>query len=88
MSKPLAFLLILVIVVAGQIIALGFHLKKNRTAIVSSFGSDKNFWLAACFPSGENGKILKNYPQMGKIRSINYFFHLVFFVLFILLLAL
>ena len=88
MNKPVAFLLILVIVVAGQIIALGVHLKKNRTAIVSSFGSEKNFWLAACFPSGENGRKLKNYSQMGKIRSINYFFHFLFFVLFIFLLAL
>ncbi len=88
MSKPLAFFLMLVIVVAGQMIALSIHLKKNRNAIVSHFGSEKIFWLAACFPFGENGKFLTNYSQLGGLRSINYFFQFLFFLLFVLLLAL
>lgn len=68
MSKPLAFFLILIIVVVGQMIALGIHLKKNRKAIVSHFGDEKilvrctfSFWrkweiFEKLFPSRKNSE--------------------------------
>lgn len=43
MSKPLAFFLMLVIVVAGQMIALSIHLKKTEMLLFPILGVRKNF---------------------------------------------
>ena len=87
MNKPLAFLLILAIVVVINIIALSVHLRKNRESVLSSFGNERNFWLAACFPLGDKSQSLKNYPQIRQIRNIGFRCQLLIFVLFIFLIA-
>ena len=83
MNRPLAFLLILVIVVVIYIIALSIHLRKNRESVLSSFGNERNFWIAACFPLGHKSQPLKNYPQIRQIRNIGLRCQLLIFVLFI-----
>jgi hypothetical protein len=88
MNKPLAVLLILVIVVVIYFIALSVHLRKNRESVLSSFGNERNFWLAVCFPLGDKSQSLKSYPQIREIRNIGYRCQLLYFVLFIFLLAL
>ena len=87
MNKPLAFLLILVIVVVIYITALSVHLRKNRESVFSSFGNERNFWLAACFPLGDKSQSLKSYPRIREIRNIGYRCQLLIFVLFIFLIA-
>ena len=88
MNKPLAFLLISAIVVVIYIVALSIHLRKNREFVLSSFGNERNFWLAACFPLGDKSQSLKSYPRIREIRNIGYRCQLLYFVLFIFLLAL
>jgi hypothetical protein len=88
MSKTLAFLLILAIVVVIYIIALRVHLKKNRESVLSSFGNERNFWIAACFPFMGKSRSLESYPQIRQIRNIGYRCQLLSFLLFIFLLAL
>ncbi len=87
MNRPLAFLLILVIVVVIYIIALSIHLRKNRASVLSSFGNERNFWIAACFPLWDKSQSLKNYPQIRQIRNIGLRCQLLIFVLFIFLIA-
>jgi hypothetical protein len=87
MSKPLAFLLMLAIVLVIYFIALSVHFRKNRASILSSFGNERNFWLAAIFPLGDKSQSLKNYPQIGQIRNIGLRCQLLIFVLFIFLIA-
>ena len=88
MNKPLAVLLILVIVVVIYIIALSVHLRKNRESVLSNFGNERNFWLAACFPLGDKSQSLKSYPQIRQIRNIGYRCQLLYLILFIFLMAL
>jgi hypothetical protein len=87
MTSALLLFLVYLGILAGQVIAVHFHIKKYRESILLDFGSEKNFWRAFWLPWGEQGKKLESSSHLEKIRNIRVLANLVGLLLMIIVIA-